>query len=196
MKHSKWMRHDDRGDRKKNNDGKLESELDTRGNPYLLKWLRQVKVDRQYWVWSKHTRNHRVHRVLGFFSTVVRIGNTPPPHPQPRESLPPFGFGGGEGGPQSKHVHREPQGTCMSPRRNWDPPPTPSPARECGHPGGTKGGGGAHSPAGEGVAESQFQRLEKKFSTLSTLACGRGGGGADSDEGTDPAWYSRYISTP
>jgi hypothetical protein len=37
MKHSKWMRHDDRGDRKKNNDGKLESELDTRGNPYLLK---------------------------------------------------------------------------------------------------------------------------------------------------------------
>ncbi len=45
--------------------------------------------------------------------------------------------------------------------------------------------GEAHSPAGEGVGESRFQRLEKKFSTLSTLACGRGGG-ANSDEGTDP----------
>jgi hypothetical protein len=30
-------------------------------------------------------------------------------------------------------------------------------------------GGGARSPAGEGVGESQFQRLEKKLSTLSTL---------------------------
>ena len=31
------------------------------------------------------------------------------------------------------------------------------------------GGGGAHSPAGEGLGESQFQRLEKKLSTLPTL---------------------------
>ncbi len=30
-------------------------------------------------------------------------------------------------------------------------------------------GGGAHSCAGEGLGESQFQRLEKKFSTLPTL---------------------------
>jgi hypothetical protein len=29
--------------------------------------------------------------------------------------------------------------------------------------------GGAHSPAGEGVGESQFRRLEKKLSTLPTL---------------------------
>ncbi len=46
-------------------------------------------------------------------------------------------------------------------------PPTPSPASECAPPPGTKGG--AHSPAGEGVGESQFQRLEKRLSTLSTL---------------------------
>jgi hypothetical protein len=30
---------------------------------------------------------------------------------------------------------------------------------------------GAHSSAGDGVEESQFQRLEKKLSTLSTLWC-------------------------
>ncbi len=29
--------------------------------------------------------------------------------------------------------------------------------------------GGAHSPAGEGLGESQFRRLEKKLSTLPTL---------------------------
>jgi hypothetical protein len=55
----------------------------------------------------------------------------------------------------------------MSPRRNWDSP-TPSLASECAapHP-GTKGG--AHSPMGEGLGESQFRRLEKKLSTLPTL---------------------------
>ncbi len=31
--------------------------------------------------------------------------------------------------------------------------------------------GGAHSPAGEGLVESQFRRLEKKLSTLPTLWC-------------------------
>ncbi len=30
-------------------------------------------------------------------------------------------------------------------------------------------GGGAHSPAGEGLGESQFRRLEKRLSTLPTL---------------------------
>ncbi len=29
--------------------------------------------------------------------------------------------------------------------------------------------GGAHSPAGEGLEESKFRRLEKKLSTLPTL---------------------------
>ncbi len=29
--------------------------------------------------------------------------------------------------------------------------------------------GGSHSPAGEGLGESQFRRLEKKLSTLPTL---------------------------
>jgi hypothetical protein len=32
-----------------------------------------------------------------------------------------------------------------------------------------KGGGGSYSPAGEGLGESQFRRLEEKLSTLPTL---------------------------
>jgi hypothetical protein len=50
------------------------------------------------------------------------------------------------------------------------PSPTPSPERErVPSPPEPKGEGGAHSPAGEGVGESQLQSLEKKLSTLSTL---------------------------
>jgi len=50
-------------------------------------------------------------------------------------------------------------------RRNWDSH-NPSPAGECApHP----IPGEAQSPAGEGLGESQFRRLEKKFSTLPTL---------------------------
>jgi hypothetical protein len=49
----------------------------------------------------------------------------------------------------------------MSPRWNWDSP-TPLAASECALPPRTKGGG-AHSPAAEGVGESQFQRLEKRL---------------------------------
>ncbi len=55
----------------------------------------------------------------------------------------------------------------MSPRRNWDSP-TPSLASECAPPHYTKGGG-THTPAGEGLGESQFRRLEKRLSTLPTL---------------------------
>jgi hypothetical protein len=51
----------------------------------------------------------------------------------------------------------------MSPRRNWDSP-TPSLAKECAPPPGTKGG--AHSAAAEGLGESQLQRLEKKRKSL------------------------------
>ncbi len=51
----------------------------------------------------------------------------------------------------------------MSPRRIWDSPnprtPEPNP----------RTGGGGHSPAGEGLGETQFRRLEKKLSTLPTL---------------------------
>jgi hypothetical protein len=50
-------------------------------------------------------------------------------------------------------------------------PPTPSLASECAPPPGTKGGG-AHTRAGEGLGESQFQRLEEKLSTLPTLWLG------------------------
>jgi hypothetical protein len=49
----------------------------------------------------------------------------------------------------------------MFPRRNWDSP-TPSLASECAPPPGTKGEG-AHSPAGEGLGERQFRRLEKSL---------------------------------
>ncbi len=57
----------------------------------------------------------------------------------------------------------------MSPRRNWDSP-TPSLASECTVPLPPESkGGGAHSPAGEGVGESQFRRLKKKLNTLPTL---------------------------
>ncbi len=53
----------------------------------------------------------------------------------------------------------------MSPRRNWDSP-NPSLASECVPPPRI---GGEHSPAGEGLGESQFRRLEKNLSTLPTL---------------------------
>ncbi len=46
--------------------------------------------------------------------------------------------------------------------------PTPSPPSELALPPEPKGGG-THSPACEGVAESQFGRLERKLCTLSTL---------------------------
>ncbi len=68
--------------------------------------------------------------------------------------------------PQSTHIYRVPQ--CMSLRRNWDSP-TPSLASEYATPPEPKGGGEAYSPAGGGVGESQFRRLEKKLSTLPTL---------------------------
>jgi hypothetical protein len=50
-------------------------------------------------------------------------------------------------------------------RWNWDSP-IPSLASECAPPPGTKG---AHLPAGGGLGESQFRRLEEKLSTLPTL---------------------------
>jgi hypothetical protein len=54
----------------------------------------------------------------------------------------------------------------MSPRRKWDPP---NPSLPASVPLPPEPGGGAHSPAGEGLGESQFRRLEKKLSTLPTL---------------------------
>ncbi len=59
----------------------------------------------------------------------------------------------------------------MSPRWNWDSPICMHPLsrqRVCPSP-RNQGVGGAHSRAGEGLRESQFQRLEKKLSTLPTL---------------------------
>jgi hypothetical protein len=43
------------------------------------------------------------------------------------------------------------------------------PTRLCPSPQNRGGGGEAHSPACEGLGESQFQRLEKKLSTRATL---------------------------
>ncbi len=57
----------------------------------------------------------------------------------------------------------------MLPRRNWDSP-NPSLASECVPLPGTKGGGEAHSPGGEGLGESQFRRLEKSLALC--LLCG------------------------
>jgi hypothetical protein len=64
-------------------------------------------------------------------------------------------------------IYKEYHMQCMSPRRHWDSPNL-SLRRECAPPPGTKGSG-AHSPAGKGLGESQFRRLEKKLSTLPTL---------------------------
>ncbi len=56
--------------------------------------------------------------------------------------------------PQSTYtVYKEYHSVC--PLVGIGTPPTPL-------------GGGGHSPAGEGLGESQFQRLEKKLSTLPT----------------------------
>jgi hypothetical protein len=55
----------------------------------------------------------------------------------------------------------------MSPRRNWDYP-NPFLASDCAPPPRT--GGRAHSPAGEGLGESQFRRLEKSLALC--LLCG------------------------
>ncbi len=62
---------------------------------------------------------------------------------------------------------------CMSLRRNRDSP-NPSLASECAlcTAPQNRGGGGAHSPAGEGLGESHFRRLKKKLSTLPTLWLG------------------------
>jgi hypothetical protein len=66
---------------------------------------------------------------------------------------------------QSTYIPIVPQ--CMSPRPNWDLPP-PLPQASVSLPRNQRGG--AHSPAGEGVAGGpQFRRLEEKPSTLSTL---------------------------
>ncbi len=64
------------------------------------------------------------------------------------------------------YIQRVPQ--CISPRRNWDSP-NPSLASECAPP-PQNPGGGAHSPAGEGLGESQFRRLEKSLALF--LLCG------------------------
>ncbi len=61
-------------------------------------------------------------------------------------------------------IPRVPQ--CLSSRPNWDSP-IPSPASEYAGPKGERGG--THSPAFEGVRNSQLGRLEKMLSTLPTL---------------------------
>ncbi len=57
----------------------------------------------------------------------------------------------------------------MSPRQNWDSP-KPSLASECASSPRTGGGGGAHSPAGEGLGESQSDDWRKSLAFC--LLCG------------------------
>ncbi len=71
-----------------------------------------------------------------------------------------------DGAKHKVQIYRVPQ--CMFPRRNWDSP-TPSLASECAPPPRNQSVGGAHSPAGEGLGESQFRQQEKRPSTLPTL---------------------------
>jgi hypothetical protein len=59
----------------------------------------------------------------------------------------------------------------MSPRRNWDSP-NPSLASQCATPPRNGGGGGPHSRVGAGWGVFQFQRLEKRLSTLPTTVGG------------------------
>jgi hypothetical protein len=71
---------------------------------------------------------------------------------------------------QSTYINREVQ--CLSPRLNWDPPTPSPPASVFSPPPGTKGGGDTLA-CGWGGGGSQFGRLERKPSTLSTLWCTR-----------------------
>jgi hypothetical protein len=65
------------------------------------------------------------------------------------------------------HIYKEYHSVC--PLVGWDSP-IPSLASECAPPHRT-GGGGAHSPAGEGLGESQFRRLEKSLALF--LLCAK-----------------------
>jgi hypothetical protein len=60
------------------------------------------------------------------------------------------------------HIYKEYHSVC--PLVGIGTFPTPSLASECAPPPGTKGGG-AHSPAGEGL----FRRLEKSLALMPTL---------------------------
>ncbi len=65
------------------------------------------------------------------------------------------------------HIYLENHSVC--PLVGIGPPHPLSRKQVCSlHP-EPKGGAGAHSPAGKEVGESQFQRLEKRFSILPTL---------------------------
>ncbi len=58
---------------------------------------------------------------------------------------------------------------CLSPRRKWDPPPTPSPSSDCAPPSGTGEACTHLQVRGWGSPNSDDWR--KKSSTLSTLWC-------------------------
>jgi hypothetical protein len=59
----------------------------------------------------------------------------------------------------TKYIYAEYYSVCPLAEIGTLPPP--SLASECPHSPEPKGGGGGHSPAGEGLGESQFRRLEK-----------------------------------
>ncbi len=69
-------------------------------------------------------------------------------------------------GVQHKVLYIEHHSVC--PLVGIGTPPTPLPQASAPLP-PDKRVGGAHSPAAEGMGKSQFRRLKKKLSTLSTL---------------------------
>jgi hypothetical protein len=82
----------------------------------------------------------------------------------------------GRGDLQSTYIYKEYHSVC--PLVGIGTLPTPlSPASVSLPPRtGGRGGGGAHSPAGEGLRDSQYRRLEKKLNTLpQCLLCAWGG---------------------
>ncbi len=71
--------------------------------------------------------------------------------------------------PQSTYIYTEYHSVCPVPSSELGISHPPLSTASVPFPRNQKGAEGAHSPAGEGLGESQFRRLEKKLSTLPTL---------------------------
>jgi hypothetical protein len=95
------------------------------------------------WMFFFESLRQKLH-ILEYQSVCPLVGIGTPPTPHPQASVPLCPLVG--------------IGTLPPPLSPASVPLPPEPT-----------GGGAHSPAGEGLGESHFQRLEKKLRTLPTL---------------------------